>query len=421
MLLADDDRKPLWPWLLGVALVAVAARIGLGLIVPADIDALPDQREYLDLAASIRAGEGLVLVDDRYAVPQTLLAQRMPGYPLFLASFNGNVSLVRIAQAIIEATTAISTVLLAGRFVARRFAVFAGVLVALNPFLAYFSTLILTETLTVALFTWGLYAIIRSQDGARWWWLAAAFFVVATYVRPSSAVVFVLLAVVAAILPTRGPGGLTRWPLPGGLTAGVVLLLALSPWIWRNFQQLQAFVPLTTNTGITLYDGLNVDNTTGQSDQSFVQRMPQLSLMGEVDRSTYLRGWALHFVTERPVEAARLAVLKTGRTWSPLPLSDDASRLQRIAGLAFALPVFVLALIGLVAGRLPLRPLLVMLTPVIVLTLLHAITVGSLRYRLPIEPVLAILGAAGLGTLLRSRSNRDVSDDVHPGKSEAAA
>ncbi len=210
------------------------------------------------------------------------------------------------------------------------------------------------------------------------------------------------MALAATWLPTRGPGGLTRWPLPAALTACLVLAVALAPWAIRNWRALDSFVPLTTNAGITLYDGLNVDNATGGSDQSFVGRMPQLSLMNEAERSTYLRGKAFDYVRAHPGDALRLTGQKLLRTWSPVPLSEGTSRLQRLAGLAFAVPIFLLALLGATSGRIDWRSKLLLLTPVLVLTAVHAASVGSLRYRLPVEPVLAVLASAGVAAVLRN-------------------
>src|SRR5687768_6003679 len=137
----DDEGLPLRRLAL-VLLVALALRAGLGLWLPADaafIQALPDQVEYLQLADSVLKGDGFVLVDERYPTPQTLLAQRMPGYPLFVAACGGSVRAVRIAQALIEASTVLAVFLLARRWLRVRWSLLAAALVALHPFLIYFS------------------------------------------------------------------------------------------------------------------------------------------------------------------------------------------------------------------------------------------------------------------------------------------
>jgi len=407
----DDDRFPTRA-AAAIVLVALALRLGLGLTRGDDLSSLPDQVEYLQLAESVAAGDGFVLVDERYATPQTLYAQRMPGYPLFVLIGGTSVKGVRVLQAVVDASTVLATFLIARRLASRRAALAAAAIVAVNPFLAYFSTLLLTETLFTALVAWGTLGLLLSRDrGLHWWW-AAILFAVATYVRPTGGVLFVAMALVASRLPTRGPGGPTRWPLPAGLTALLVIGLALVPWTLRNAHALGAFVPTTTNAGITLHDGLNPDNATGGSDQGFVRRMPQLALMDEVERSAYLREKAIAFARERPVRALTLAGQKVLRTWSPWPLSEGVSAAGRVAAALFAVPVFVLAGIGVLAWRMPRGGKAVLLTPIVVLTAVHAASVGSLRYRLPAEPMLAVFAACGAAVVARRAGDPRPTDVV---------
>jgi hypothetical protein len=100
-----------------------------------------------------------------------------------------------------------------------------------------------------------------------------------------------------------------------------------------------------------------------------------------------------------------LAVLKAGRTWSPVPLSQGDRPFYLLAGLAYSLPVFVLAAGGLLFSDLPRHAKVFLLAPAAYLTLVHMASVGSLRYRLPAEPTLAILAAAGLAAFLSALSH----------------
>ena len=45
-----------------------------------------------------------------------------------------------------------------------------------------------------------------------------------------------------------------------------------------------------------------------------------------------------------------------------------------------------------------------MLVPAIYLTIVHALSVGSLRYRLPADPALALLAAAGWMRIVETRT-----------------
>ena len=420
----DDEGLPLRRLAL-VLLVALALRAGLGLWLPADaafIQALPDQVEYLQLADSVLKGDGFVLVDERYPTPQTLLAQRMPGYPLFVAACGGSVRAVRIAQALIEASTVLAVFLLARRWLRVRWSLLAAALVALHPFLIYFSNLVLSETLYTALLAWGMLGLARPGARGRLWWLGMLALLLGVYIRPSGAGLAIVLGLVSTFLPNRHPFAVhSRWPLPVGLTTLLLLLLTLLPWLTRNRLVLEEWVWLTTNNGITLYDGWHIVNTTGGSDQSFIARMPQLGLMNEVERDSYLKQKTLETVREWPARTVLLAVKKAGRTWSPIPLSQGDQPLYLLAGLLCCVPLFVLAAAGLFGSEMPRAARALLLAPAAYLTLVHMLSVGSLRYRLPADPALAILAAAGVaavaGAFAMWRQKRAAADDEVAGTS----
>src|SRR5207248_10822284 len=92
-----------------------------------------------------------------------------------------------------------------------------------------------------------------------------------------------------------------------------------------------------------------------------------------------------------------LAILTIARTWSPIPLSAEYGRrhLYVIVGVLYSVPLDLLVLAGLVTARALGRPVKVLLMlPALYFTVVHAISVGSLRYRLPAEVPMAVIGAS---------------------------
>src|SRR5437762_1369249 len=106
-------------------------------------DRLPDQAEYLELAQNLLNGQGLKFYDERFW--QYVHAYRMPGYPIFVAAFGAHVQLVRAAQAILDTLTVLATYLLARHLLDKKASLLAAIAIAFNPFLIYFSALILSE------------------------------------------------------------------------------------------------------------------------------------------------------------------------------------------------------------------------------------------------------------------------------------
>lgn len=441
MLPTEPRARPTRLWLALILAAAFAVRLAWAVVQPLTdeaIDRLPDQAEYLALGRNLLHGQGLKFFDPRFA--EDVWAFRTPGYPLLIAACGGNVRAVRVAQAFIDTSTVLAIYLLARRWLGRRSSVVAAAVVAVNPFLVYFTGLILTETLFTAMLAWGMVLVLRRQDGETgrvtpvgWgatlvWLLGALLLVLSILVRQSAIALPLVLAVAAALVNRRhGAPYHRRWPLPVGATVVLLTVLVLLPWAWRNYRILGQWVWTTTNGGITLYDGLNPD-ATGASDQSFVRSLPQLRAMGEVGRSEYLSDQAKQFARQQKRRVVELAVAKAARTWSPVPLSQEYGDWKyRTVGLLYTMPLYLAVLLGLLRGggsgtALPRAAKVYLLLPAIYFTAVHMLSVGSLRYRVPAEPPMAVIAAsvAALPAVSWKRSGRgfDRSPDVVPPESE---
>lgn len=419
------------PILLLLLTLALLLRLGWGLTLgtsSASIAALPDQQEYLALGRNLLDGQGLRFFDDRSG--DWVYAYRTPGYPLFVAACGGNVRALRAVQAVIDVSTVLAVYLLARRLAPqertwRWGGVFAAAFVAFNPFLIYFSGLILSETLFTALLMWGIYllSVARVSEVARdpspcpqsktWvenpshpnscrrWalcWLGGGILLAfSVLIRPSALFLPPLLGIAACFSNRPGSAAYqTRRPLRAAAVMFLLVVVVLFPWAWRNSRPsvLGKWIWTTTNGGITAYDGFN-PAANGASDQSFLRGLPQLAKMTEVGRSKYLESEAWRYVRENPLRAVELGIIKIARTWSPLPLSEQFGRSgYRSVALCYALPFDLLVLAGLIMGRLPGATKVFLLATAIYFTAVHAASVGSLRYRLPAEPPMSILVAA---------------------------
>jgi hypothetical protein len=436
-------------------LIALALRIGWVAMQPADaasLEGLPDQVEYMSLAKSFLAGQELRFLDRRFE--QVVYAYRMPGYPAFLAACGAQISIARIAQAVLDASNVFAVWLLARMLVPRGSARFVGriaaAIVAINPFLIFFTGLLLSDTVYTAVLCWGMVLMLAGARGGTFasepdpdddvepavriprrrplmgtllWLIGAAILAASGLIRPSAILLGPFLAVAIALagrpLDRSQPGFRVRWPLPPATTMVLFTAVVLFPWAYRNSRMIHRWVWTTTNAGVTLYDGWNPD-ATGASDQTVLLALPQIKAMTEAERSDYLADRASSWAREDWKRSAKLALLKAGRTWSPLPLSAEYGDWKhRLVGFLFSVPLDLLALLGIFRGRMRRSAKLLLLTPVIYFTVVHMATVGSLRYRLPLEPIVALLAAAGVGALRierlswrRAGTNEMANDEV---------
>ena len=412
-------KTSLPPALAIILLLSLGLRLCWALSRPVDaasIDALPDQREYLSIARNLLAGNGLEFFDPRFG--QTVRAFRTPGYPLFLAVCHANICAVRAVQALIDTSTVLAVFLLASIIFIRdgdRHALLAAAFVAFNPFVIFFSAPLLSETLFTAMLAWAMVLLIwpRRDEASGDFRLLAGLLLLAlsVLVRPSAVLLPVLLGILSVFMNRRESRAYENVPdvrhkrnvspLWMGATAGFLVLLSLLPWVVRNRNLLGRWIWLDTNSGFTLYDAYN-PGATGASNQAFVRREPELQKHGEVDRSDYLARKAKDYVRQHPGRVVGLIGAKLIRTWSPVPLSSEYGRPGlRLIALAYSVPFDILVLAGLIWGNMPRSAKVYLLAPAIYLSVVHALTVGSLRYRIPAEPPLAVIAAGVLGACRR--------------------
>jgi hypothetical protein len=212
-----------------------------------------------------------------------------------------------------------------GRWLAEEAALIAALLVAFNPFLVYFSGLLLSETLFTAMLAWAMVLLawpgaVESIGRARLMWMTGVLLLaLAVLVRPGAIGLPVGLAVLGAFVNRRATRAYQLgpiWPLPVGTTALVVTALVLLPWAYRNHRVLGQWVWTSTNAGFTVYDGFNPD-ADGSSRQDFVDEMPQLRRMDEVGRSDYLTARARDYTDAHPGRITELALAKMARNVEP--------------------------------------------------------------------------------------------------------
>jgi 4-amino-4-deoxy-L-arabinose transferase-like glycosyltransferase len=391
--------------LAAVMLLGLGIRLAWGLRQPSDaaaIDRLPDQREYLELGRHLLTHQGLWFIDPRF--DSAVSAYRTPGYPLLVRWCAANPRIIRIVQAGLDCATVLAIFLLARRWLGVNGALIAAVLVALNPYLVFFSGLILSETLFTAMLCWGMALLVLSGGpwpaGWRVWpWLAGGLLLaLAVLVRPGAFFLPVLLGVAAALANRLHHGPYrTTWPLPVATLMLVLTAAVLFPWAARNRVLLGSWVWTATDAGITRYDGFNPD-ATGASNQSYVAYMPWTRDMSEVARSRYWGQLADDWIRAHPAQSLSLALIKIGRTWSPMPLSSEygSRRIYVIVGLCYGVTLDVLVLAGLWLGGVGGPAKRMLLLPAIYFTVAAALSVGSLRYRIPAEPPMAILAASAV-------------------------
>lgn len=478
-----------------VGLFAAALRTAWVLIASRPPAGLADPLIYLNSARSIADGHGYTSLLGHPT------AYYPPGYPYFLGAVTWVVDavglddhlvlVIGLLQALLGGVAATALVLAGDRLVrarpvwsghgragvvtagsgVRSLGVIAGLLFACWPNLVLHSALVLSESLFLAafcvvlaaLFTWTDRAVQRRElaDGADGAgadgrrpptavagrgpaWLVPVVLVlstaVCTWVRPQSVVLLVPATVIAWLL---GGLGWTR-VLHGAALLVVGLLVAVVPWTLRNAVVMDAFVPMSTNTGDNLCIGFH-DGATGSfaiTDECATEGRYVDGADVEVARDAELRERALRWILDHPGQIPGLSVDKLVATFgydtdalsagesfgADRHLSSGTrSAIYSLSNLYY----WIVAALALVGATLALRdgwrerpsrsgsPLgaatgLGLLTVAITATgvVVPVLFFGDPRFKVPIVPCLALLAAVALRHGLVARTTRRTEESL---------
>ena len=159
----------------------------------------------------------------------------------------------------------------------------------------------------------------------------------------------------------------------------------------------------TLKVGESLYEAVGPNATGGPNKENTVWPQEANRLFdNEYARNRLLLDRSLTYMRNDPARMVRLAGEKFLRTWSIVPNFEGARTWgYRVISIASYVPVMLLAFIGLfaAAGRRP-REVVWLLTPVVIVTLMHMVFVGSVRYRFAVMPLVIIFAGVGLWCLL---------------------
>jgi hypothetical protein len=177
----------------------------------------------------------------------------------------------------------------------------------------------------------------------------------------------------------------------------------LTPWILRNWILYRHFTPTTLVVGASLYEAVGPNADGGPMMDRIDWRSLRAGHLGEYEGNKALRDKAVHCIREDPIRIAQLAVVKFARFWNPFPNARAYRdfRFKIISAIA-VIPVFVLAVTAWVFCRPDTKVLLAFVSPVLYYSLLHAVFVGSIRYRFPIMPLLMVMASATMVSFFKS-------------------
>lgn len=399
--------RPFATRLAAITGAGLAIRLVYALAVMGDRRTTGDGREF-HLLANVLADTGryvqpfLELYRDR-TIPT---AEKPPLYPLVLSisSWLGLDSYTahRVVSCLLGAA-AVALIGLIGRRVGGvRVGLVAAAIAAVYPALWMLDGSLRSESLYLPLVALVLLLSYRLVDAPGWrraalLGLAIGF---AALTRGEAVLLVLLLGIPVLLLVPRGG----RLRLAAALAAGC--LLVVGPWLARNWITFDRPAAISTNEGgllagancRTAYHGPLIGTW-----PCFPQNDPAWG-ENEAVISGHLRSRAIDYASDhagRVPAVAGVRVLRVWDLWSPADaahleseIADRHLRAQQ-AAMASLYLLIPFAVAGAVLIRRRGRPLRILIVPVVLVTLVGALTYGSTRFRVAAEPAIVVLAAVG--------------------------
>jgi len=301
-----------------IAVFLVAAFVyGMFFVMRGRFEVEPsDQREYYKLAVSLYEGHGFY---DGY-----WWAHRPPLYSHLMAGlFHIVGSADRDAVLFCQTLLGIATSLLIAWLGDRMFDPFTGLLaglgMALYPVFPWYSTFILYESLYVFLMTALLCLLWLWRQSLRWVWAVGVGVVLGLMLLTHGKTLLLLpfaVGYMALIVWTQRRTAFAQI----GLVLGLVII-AILPWAYRNYQKFSQFVPINTSGGLIIYQAYNpydqalLDRSQPELKQQLAQRAEPAG--DEVAMSKLGYSLAVDWIRAHPLRTAELLIRKAFLFLSP--------------------------------------------------------------------------------------------------------
>lgn len=189
-------------------------------------------------------------------------------------------------------------------------------LLAVYPNSILYVPLALTEVFYTALLLAGCWLLI-ARKGALRLVFAGLVFGVATLVKAQTLVVIPLICLIGLLrdgqIVRRTPGVIAR-----GAFIIAVAAMVVAPWTIRNHSAMGAWIPVSTNGGITLLTGNN-DSARGgfTPDDALVKALDARKGLSEMEYDAEASRLGKEWIKAHPAEFLKLMPMKLFRLWGP--------------------------------------------------------------------------------------------------------
>ncbi len=328
--------------------------------------------------------------------------------------FNRNVLAARLFQVILAGILQpLFLYLLAKNVTNQRVALLAAAWIAVYTYIIYYTAALMTESLFLTFLIAVFYFASKIKKQPTPWknyWLLGLFSAMTVLLRQ----VFLLFLpfLFLWIVWTNGKIYVQR-TLFGLLISGGLILSAILPFTFYNYQRFGQFTLLNTNAGFAFYlanhpiYGTRFEGILSPENGTYQQLLPKDIIHQDelsLDKALLKRG--LQFVIDDPVRYVRLSISRIPVLFQFWPSSESSllSNLTRLSSFALALPCMLagifLAIKKIEKGMFFRSEVFLILLFGLVYAGIHLLSWSLIRYRLPIDMLFLIFAAIALDKIL---------------------
>jgi 4-amino-4-deoxy-L-arabinose transferase-like glycosyltransferase len=352
----------------------------------------PDEERFWEAATSL-ATRGELKSGAEYAHDMPLTAMLIA---LLMKLTGCGVLGVKVFFAFISAVTIYFISRLAACFdTSERTPVIAALIAAFYPFFIYYSSLVISETLFlffVVITFWSIFTFSGKHLAIHGIFAGAAHLT-----RPTLVFFLPFLWLWSVVF--------RKVEIKYILVVVAVFLVIVLPWGIRNYQVIGSFVLTTSNSGHLLWEGNNPWNISGGVSGDFIDKGDYLAdapkNVGELELDKWERDKAIDFIVENPRHFLLVAGRKIIRFWNIWPNHELFASWEYKAISLFSYgAILLLTLMSPFFLWKERKKLGIIFLFALYLTAVHAVTVGSIRYRLPLEPLMIALAGATVSQIV---------------------
>ena len=357
--------------------LAVIVRLVAAQFVPAD---LPIDNPTYQKAADDFLRNGII--SNNYI---------MPLYPLLLAFFGGGI-VAEVTIGVVAGGISVVLVWALSRhiFEDKYAGLMSALVFSLYPMALFYGVRGLTESVFLMFLLGAFLALYKNKII-----LTSILFVLTILSRPVTDL-FAPIAIAWYSLVVRKDG--VTPTLKKLSIYGLVYAVMMSPWWVHNYTKHNEIVRLNLGYGVVLYSGNNPMNVTGGGIGDLDYDTTILNSYSDpIEKDVALRSKAEKYISDNPAHFYEMMWVKFKRVWSLFPFHKQVNQnIMAIITTISLLPILI-ASFGTLVFR---RDILLYLTPligfIVYLTLVHMITIGSIRYRYPMEIILILIASPSL-------------------------